>query len=304
MDRQLLKIANTLTLDLHSIEDIGLIGGKMGAAVFYYRFSEYTGIRTYSEMGDNLLDEVLNGLKSIKTNTIEQGLTGISWGINYLIQNSFVEASDDILGDLELHLFSKEYVGFDTTFSALSPAIYLLSKPGGRYMLDQYDKWVVSLLNTCNFYCLSIYDDKKKPLDLINSMLYFLIELKKFEVHTWESSKLIWKILNYLLNYKDITEDISGDSVILLSLLEQLDDSTPLKEEMLVRLKNINTYKLSVSAYRKILWQRILFSNRIKNSITISDINQLLSSISIKDILVPLGLHLMNICESKYDKYE
>lgn len=304
MDRQLFKIANMLTLHLHEMEGVGLIDGKMGAALFYYECSRYTGVRTFNDIADDLLDDVLCNSGSIDAVGIEQGFAGIGWGINYLIRNSFVDASNDLLIDLEQQLFSKDDVNFGVHFSTLSSAIYLLSKSGGKCMLEKYDKWVERLLNACTYYCLNIYDNKKKPLDLINSMLYFLIELKKANVHIREVSKLIWKILNYLLSYDGLDKDIHGDSAILMSLLGQLDDSTPLKKDVIAKLREAKKSDWNVGALKKILWQQILFSCRIKNGITLADVDRLLFSVDnnvldMKEILIPLGLYLIKIDKSE-----
>lgn len=294
-----MKIANILTFNLQSMEGVGLMEGKMGATLFYYELSRFTGIKTYNDMADNLLDEVFGSIGSVESKDIAQGLAGIGWGINYLINHSFVDTSDDPLTLLEPHLLSKGDVNFSTNFSILSPAIYLLSKPESTLTSGNYDGWVSRLLNACNYYCLSIYDNEKKSLDLINSMLYFLIELKKQEIHTWEVSKLIWKILSYLLRYEGIADNKSGDSFILLNLLKRLDDSAPLKKQVLSQLSDINSRSWNLEAYKKILWQHILYSYPIKERLTISDIERLLRSSTnneeIKKIAVPLGLYLMNL---------
>lgn len=95
-------------------------------------------------------------------------------------------------------------------------------------------------------------------------MLYFLIELQKQKIHLMESSKLIWKILNYLLSGADIVHDINGDSMILLSLLEQLDDSTPLKKETLAKLNKIKYDSWSVEALKNMVAADFIFVSRQK----------------------------------------
>lgn len=302
MNRQLLNIANIVTLNLQDIKGIELIGGKMGASLFYYELFKYTSIKTYNDIADDLLGEVLNGIGEIKNNSIDKGFAGIGWGINYLICNSFVEADEDIWVDLECHIFSKDSVNFDTDFSTLSPALYLLSKPGGKCVFDKYDSRISTLLNTCNYYCLSIYDEKKKPLDFINSMLCFLIELKRQNVHTEEVTRLIWRNLSYLMNY-DMSSDLFGDSVILLNLLEKIDDSMPLKQEALIKLNNVRSGNWDWRAYKKILWQQILFSQN-KKSLDLFTVTKLLELATVgkqnaKELMVPLGLYLMNAYKSE-----
>lgn len=299
MNKQLFKIADIVTAHLQDMKSIGLTEGKMGLVLFYYEFSRYLSLEIDNHLANNLLDEVLSKAGKVGNNGIELGLAGIGWGINYLIRNEFVEVTEDALIDLEYNLFSGESVDFGINFSMLSPAVYLLSKYGGKEMLENYDVYVLALLNTCRYYCLSIYDNKKKPLDLINSMLYFLLGLKKQNVHVWEADKLIWKILTYLIDYKDIEKDIYGDTVILFNLLHQMPDITPLKKEVMARLSNLKDKDWSIEAYRKILWQQILFSQWSDNAI-IPEIDKLLYLIEnenpkSKGIWVPLGIYLMNM---------
>lgn len=300
MNEQLLNIANMVSLDLQEGKEVTLIGGKLGATLFYYELSGYTGIKMYNEIADDLLGEVMDGIQEIKDNSMNQGFSGIGWGINYLIRNEFVEADSDTLADIEYHIFSKESINFHTGFSLLSPALYLLSRP--ECILNDCVDRVSTLLNTCSYYCLSIYDDKKKPLDLINSMLYFLIELKKRNIYIEKTSRLIWRILNYLLNYQ-VSGDMSGDSAILFNLLQQMDDSSTLKEKVLIKLKNAGQKDWSMKAYGKILWQQILFS-QYKEDLIIPDVNKMLSLAGdgdpiVKKLMIPLGLYLMNKYKSK-----
>lgn len=303
MDEQLLKIANMIACNLQNVKDIGLVEGKMGIALFYYRLSKHTCVKTYNDIADNLLDEVLNEVRKIKNNGIEQGLAGIGWGINYLFCNEFLEVDEDAFIDVELRLFSGSSVDFGTNLSTLSLALYLLSKPIRKDMFTDYESQVFALLNTCRYYCLSIYDNKKKPLDLINSMLYFLLELKKQNIYLWESNKLIWKILTYLLDYKDIENDLSGDTVILFNLLNQMPDTTPLKKDVMARLSNLKDKDWSIEAYKKILWQLILFS-LWDDTVVLPGINKLLNRINdraqdTRSICVPLGIYLMNMNKFK-----
>ena len=303
MNGLLLNIANVITLNLQEIKGVELIGGKMGAVLFYYELYRNTNIETYGDIADRLLSEVLDNIGKIKGNSIDQGLSGVGWGINYLLRNAFVEADKDTFADLECQIFCDESVAFDTDFSTLSSALYLISKPGGISAFDKYDDKICTLLNTCNYYCLSIYDGKKKTLDLINSMLYFLIQLKKNNCHTDEAVRLIWRILNYLSNYS-INSDLSADSIILLNLLKQIDDFVSLKKDVLIKFGNISHNSWDAEACRKILWQQVLFSQYKKNDMIVPDVANLLDLVAkgkqnVKELMIPLGLCLMNIHESK-----
>lgn len=78
-----------------------------------------------------------------------------------------------------------------------------------------------------------------------------------------------------------------------------MPDSTFLKKEVMARLSNLKDKDWSIEAYRKILWQQILFSQWSDNAI-IPEIDKLLYLIDneiqdLKGICVPLGIYLMNM---------
>lgn len=299
INKQLQLIANRMDIYLKKPENIGLMKGKMGVALFYYEYARYTGNTVYNEQADNLLDEIFDQIGKIQINDIEQGLSGIGWGINYLSAHAFVEIADDALVDMESKIFSENLVGFGSDFSMLSPAVYLLSKSQNKRVLTTYSNEVKALLNTCRYYCLNIYDYKRKPLDLLNSMLYFLLNLKEEGIYMVETDKLIWKILIELLDCVKLEDEEHGDIVILLNLLNRIG-SSPLKEKV-VEMANFSfnkNQKWSIESYKKVLWQQILFSQggcHVAVDIDINGLYQITDMLEKRqEISIPLGLYLMN----------
>jgi hypothetical protein len=84
---------STLLLRSLFVKDIGLFHGKMGIALFFYHYSKHTGNVVYSDYAGDLLDDIWENLHNRLPDTFESGLTGIAWGIEYLIQNNFVVGS-------------------------------------------------------------------------------------------------------------------------------------------------------------------------------------------------------------------
>ena len=297
---QLQLIADKIDSYPKNPELVGLMKGKMGAALFFYEYARYTGNTVYNERADNLLDEIFNQIGTIRKNDIEEGLSGIGWGINYLSSHGFVEITENALVDMESKIFSGNPVGFGTEISMLSPAIYLLSKLPNGGLLSNYNNQVKALLNTCRYYCLNIYDCKRKPLDLLNSMLYFLLQLKEEKMYPAETDKLIWKILIYLLDCARLEEEEHGDIVILSDLLNRIE-SSPLTEKVAEMTKfsfHINQ-KWTIDSYKKVLWQQILFSRndfQMNIDINTDELLYLFTNTPNKQqgISLPLGLYLMN----------
>jgi hypothetical protein len=96
------RIARYLMLHGSFTENIGLLTGKTGIAIFFYHYARYTGKRIYNDFAGELIDEIY---KEIHVNTplnFNDGLCGIAWGIEYMIRNKFIDADpDEVLEELD-----------------------------------------------------------------------------------------------------------------------------------------------------------------------------------------------------------
>ena len=101
-DEMLQRIARYLMLHSSFSINIGLLNGKTGIAIFFYHYGRYTHKKIYNEYADELLNELYKELNKDNTINFEDGLCGIAWGIEYLIQNQFVKGDPDaVLVDLD-----------------------------------------------------------------------------------------------------------------------------------------------------------------------------------------------------------
>lgn len=92
IDDRVHRIANVLLLNASFTDNIGLLNGKMGISIFFYRYGRYTGNKIFTDYAGELIDEIY---EEINTNTgldFANGLTGIGWGIEYLVENRFIDA--------------------------------------------------------------------------------------------------------------------------------------------------------------------------------------------------------------------
>ena len=101
-DILLRRIANHLILHSIDIEDIGLFHGKMGVVLFFAHYARYTDQAIYDDFAGELLEEISENIPETLPINLETGLCGIGWGIEYLIQNGFMEGdSNEILAGID-----------------------------------------------------------------------------------------------------------------------------------------------------------------------------------------------------------
>lgn len=85
------RMVHHLMLKSSSMKDVGLFYGKMGIAILFFCYGKFKGNLVYTEMGEDLLDDIWQELDSSISVSFDSGLSGIGWGIEYLIQHRLVE---------------------------------------------------------------------------------------------------------------------------------------------------------------------------------------------------------------------
>lgn len=102
------QITNTLLLNASFIDNIGLMNGKMGIAISFYHLARKTGNKIYEDYAGELIDEIYEEITANTPVDFENGLAGIGWGIEYLVQNGFIEAdTDEVLEEFDNRLFKE-----------------------------------------------------------------------------------------------------------------------------------------------------------------------------------------------------
>lgn len=82
----------------------GLYNGKLGMVILFYEYSRYSGDTLYEQFADEIMDSVLELPDSLSFR-FSDGLTGIGWGITYLLKEKFIEGNiDDILSEVDMKL--------------------------------------------------------------------------------------------------------------------------------------------------------------------------------------------------------
>lgn len=103
------RIAHHLIMHAGFLTDLGLYHGKMGIVMFFAHYARYTGNQIYGEFAGELLDEIFNEIHDEVPIDFESGLCGIGWGIEYLLENRFIEGdSDEILWEIDRKVMERD----------------------------------------------------------------------------------------------------------------------------------------------------------------------------------------------------
>lgn len=87
-------------------DDYSLYDGKTGLSLAYYLLFAKLKDNRYLAKGQSLIEDLSENISQVQTFDMESGLSGIGWGIEWLIQNKFIDAnSDEILADIDDELY-------------------------------------------------------------------------------------------------------------------------------------------------------------------------------------------------------
>lgn len=97
------KMLNHLILHANDVPNaIGLLDGKMGIALVLAHYARCSRKKKIEHAADFLVENVMNQLTTTVSIDFANGLSGIGWGIEYLIQNNYIKGCGaDILQDLD-----------------------------------------------------------------------------------------------------------------------------------------------------------------------------------------------------------
>jgi hypothetical protein len=104
-EKRFQRIVNALLLNASFIENLGLMHGKMGIAIYFFHLARETKNQIYEDYAGELIDEIYDEICATTPLDFENGLAGIGWGIEYLVQNGFLEAdTDEVLEEFDKRL--------------------------------------------------------------------------------------------------------------------------------------------------------------------------------------------------------
>lgn len=221
IDSRLQRIANVLLLNASFIDNLGLLNGKMGIAIFFYQYARYTSSKIFEDYAGELIDEIY---EEINTNTpvdFENGLTGIGWGIEYLVKNRFLEAdTDEILEDIDKKVYQKIQIELDSNELA-GFLLYQLARfkskknrTGSKELLLKHI--ILCLLGECEK--LLVYrkfesHDNFPDLSTLKIVQYFLSEADKAGLFP-EKTKILLDILPSFIEIAMTNKETEKETIV------------------------------------------------------------------------------------------
>ena len=145
------KIYNHLLLNIAYVNNPGLYSGKTGCLLFFAHYAKLYDDKVNDEIVSEIIDDIFSTVGKISELNIPDGVCGVGWGVEYILQNQLMEGdSDEILADLDKMIFSRDIktITSQADFSDIIKyaAIRLTSSCGGsknipfprNYLLELY----------------------------------------------------------------------------------------------------------------------------------------------------------------------
>ena len=103
--KDLQQITDMLLLNGTLTECPGLVHGKMGIAIFFFHYAQYTNNMLFADYAMDLIDQILNQLHVNSPANYKKGIAGIGVGFDYMIRNNFLDIEDDICEDFDGRMY-------------------------------------------------------------------------------------------------------------------------------------------------------------------------------------------------------
>lgn len=135
-NKLLQRIVHYLMLHGSFCDNIGLLDGKTGVALFFFNYARYMNNKLYSDFASELIDDIYKEIHLDMPHSFKNGLSGIAWGIEWFIRNGFVEGDPDgLLEDLDMQIMERNVlritdISLDTGLRGL--ACYAISRRANR----------------------------------------------------------------------------------------------------------------------------------------------------------------------------
>ena len=98
-------ISEKLLLKDSFSENIGLLNGKTGIAIFFFHYAKFIKNRDYNDFACELVGEIYKEINTCLTCDFSDGLCGIGWGMLYLMEQNFIEGDpDEVLEEIDHYL--------------------------------------------------------------------------------------------------------------------------------------------------------------------------------------------------------
>jgi hypothetical protein len=278
------RIANVLLLNSSFIDNLGLLTGKMGIAIFFYQYARYTDNTMFIDYAGELIDEIYDEINPGTTVSFEDGLTGIGWGIEYLVKNKLVQAdTDEALAEIDNALYRSRInspILIKNGKDIFGYGLYYIARLIGREIDDNN-------LNTLmkKYHLIFLSDECERILvqnqykgfsieslsvNTINSFIWFILEMHRLAIFPFKTEKLLQALPGYIESSLLKSYDVAGKvqmqnlSGLLLPYINNIV-TRDLFKEFLTKSKletnsNRSSEETDVDSFIKNSWQQLIYA--------------------------------------------
>lgn len=222
-------IADILLNQKENLKDnIGLIGGQTGVAIFLFNYAKFRQEEKYYDRGMEILSNVFDAINDgFSYHTFSSGLAGVGWTVEHLVRNDFLEAdTDEILKELDpfIHqamiLEIKENNNYDFLHGAVGCGIYFLERLANPKAREYLSELVDELKNrsqqeengSIKWRSILNREDNSEGYNLslshgIASIIAFLAYLHRLDICREKVNPLLEGAVRYMLSHSlDISQ--------------------------------------------------------------------------------------------------
>lgn len=241
------RITNILLLNASFLDDLGLMHGKMGICIFFYHLAKKTNDKTYKDYAGELLDEIFEEInfKNQISWDFENGMAGIGWGVEYLVQNKFIEAdTDKTLKQIDEHVCWRHLYASPSSIGLhkglISIGAYYLMRIKNKnhlnktipaltikYILVQFIDELARRMEKKDFFA-EILDGECGPLNLkwnFPPLLFLLTNLHKLRLFNHKTDMIILALLENFKYRKNLPR-FHSNRILLAEALQNLEKSS------------------------------------------------------------------------------
>ena len=176
LEQEIQQIADMLLLHGTLTECPGLIHGKMGIAVFFFHYYQYTGNELFEDYAFDLIGEIKNQIHANTPADYENGIAGIGTGIGYLMCNKFLNVAGNVFDDFDSRMYRAVMYDPWKDFSLFDGLCGL-----GRYWASRLrQQSTLEAARKCLNYIVEKIEDKLSEIDFDDQaeVYCFLLDLQ------------------------------------------------------------------------------------------------------------------------------
>jgi len=290
-DQILRKIANTLFGNVQQMDLLGLFNGQLGPALFFYHYSRYINKSIYAEIASDCIDAIYGEMGVNMPKDFANGMTGVGWAINHLIEHEFIETEDDnILEEVDEAVKKMDMMDFINDISEETP---LFSK--GLYAIARREPVFIAMaLVECKDFLGK--NEIVFPLCYLNSVLYMVIRAYQSGIESSLCEQLMSAVYQHVTIALEKKRNAESDWVTLQHLVRHIgqDISTAANWQLL-----LNVIEISQKAFLKSCWNGFIYGESGLKHVPMSDIqtfvDDIVRDLHYKDLALYSGLSGLGI---------